>query len=343
MDKPVSPSRSGDFREITGLTASQPHSTQTGLPSALKVSIVIAFRNDKENLLACLHSLLDQGTPHEIEMILVDDVSTDSGAEAAGHMFPGARVLSNEKNLGYPRSANRGLRECNGDYAVLVNSDVLVRAGCLKTLVEFMETHPSAGVGGPRILNEDGTLQVSCRRFPTLGRLLAEALALHFLWPGLGPDYPPSSLTASRDVDWITGCLWIVRRAALEQVGLFDEDFFFYGDDVDWCKRSQEAGWTACYVPAAEAVHKGGAASTAKDPVRFRRQLFKTGQQYARKHYGAWGLAACKATQAILLVRRITAWLGLYPFLPSRRIEFRASLHRDYHVLRWLIYPSNEA
>lgn len=313
------------------------------------LSIVIAFRNDKENLVACLHSLLDQRMSHEIEMILVDDVSTDGGAAAAVQVFAGARVLSNEENLGYPRAANRGLRECTGDYAVLVNSDVVVRAGCLETLVEFMETHPSVGVAGPRILNKDGVLQASCWHFPTLGRLLAETLALHFLWPGLGQDYPfstprrlTSPLDAPRDVDWISGCLWIVRREALEQVGLFDEDFFFYGDDVDWCKRSREAGWTVCYVSSAEIVHKGGAASSAKDPVKFYRQLFKARQQYTRKHYGAGSLAACKAMQVVLLVRRITAWIGLYPFLPSRRIEFRARLHRDCRVLWWLIWPSNE-
>jgi len=309
-----------------------------------KLSVVIAFRNDKENLLACLHSLSDQHLPYEIEIILVDDVSTDGGAEAAVREFPEARVLRNEENLGYPRSANRGLQEYAGDYAVLINSDVLLRAGCLETLVSFMEAHPSVGVSGPRVLNADGTLQSSCRHFPTLGRQLAEALALPFLCPGLGLEYPSSDLQmdVDRAVDWLTGCLWVVRRAALEQVGIFDNDFFFYGDDADWCKRGRKAGWTACYVPSAEAVHKGGVASVGKEPALFYRQQFIAGQLYTRKFYGALGLAACKAIQAISLVRRIAVWLVRYPLQPSRRIEFRDKLQQEFRVLRWLVCPSNE-
>ena len=296
-----------------------------------RVSAAIATWNDRDNLLECLRSLYATYPAADLEVIVVDDCSDDGSPEAVAAEFPQARCKRNAENVGYPRTANNGIRESTGEYVLMLNSDVVVLDGCLDKLVTYMDAHPRTGVAGPHVLNPDHTHQDTCWRFITVGRLLMQALGLHIVFPRFASKYP--LIEAARNVDWITGCFWIMRREALDKVGLFEEAFYFYGDDIDWCKRCNDAGWDVCYVSEAEAIHVGGAATSRKEPARYFIRQLTTRLQYFRKHHGLLGRIGCRMAIYILQVRRLLAGLALLVVRPSQRAETRAGLRDDATIL----------
>ena len=259
------------------------------------VSVVIVSWNARKFLEECLESLAAGACSYPMEVIVVDNASTDGSPELVQQRFPNVRLIQTGANLGFAKGNNVGIRESRGRYLCLVNSDVRVLTGCITRLVDFMEGHPKTGMVGPRIIGGDGKLQRSCRGFPSLGNMFCRALALdeifpHSAWAGgyLMPFWDHDTL---RQVDILSGCFWLVRREALEQVGLLDEAFFMYGEDMDWCKRFSLQGWDLMFVPAAEAIHYGGG-SSANAPLRFYIEKLRADFQYWRKHSG-WCAQRC--------------------------------------------------
>jgi GT2 family glycosyltransferase len=204
----------------------------------------------------CLESL------RGCETIVVDHGSTDGTLELVDRRFPDTLVLRRE-NRGYGAGLNAGMEVASGDFFLLLNSDAWAEEGALDSLLLFAEAHPRAGLVGPRARNPDGTRQLTVRAFPTLWRLATEYLFLRKLAPRsrtLNAFYAGGrDLGSAQTVDWVMGYAMLARRAAVEEVGGFDEGFFMFSEETDLCRRLWDAGWEVWYLPEAEFTHVAGA------------------------------------------------------------------------------------
>jgi N-acetylglucosaminyl-diphospho-decaprenol L-rhamnosyltransferase len=223
------------------------------------------------------------------ETIVVDHGSTDGTLELVREQFPEARLIEQE-NKGLGGGSNAGMRVASGDYFLLLNSDAWALDGAVERLASFAGEHPEAAVVGPRLLNPDGSLQRSVRGFPTLWRLATEYLFLRKLAPrsralnafyGAGFDHDEV-----REAEFLLGACLLVRREAADTVGLFDEDFFMFSEETDWCYRFRQAGWKVLFTPEAEFVHVGGATTRQNWGPMFREQI-RGHLRFLAKHRGS--------------------------------------------------------
>ncbi|MGQ9524888.1 MAG: glycosyltransferase family 2 protein [Armatimonadota bacterium] len=229
-------------------------------PAKPEVSIVITASTGERALLPdCLRSIKETLCGLSYEVILVDNRSEDGCGAYVLSEVPDAVVLSPPARSGFGRNMNLGMSVSRGRFVMIANPDVRLLDGCTQELVAFLERTADAGIAAPQLLNADGSLQASCRRFHTWGSLIlrrgpwARRFAnSHAVRRFMMADWDHSS---EADIDWAIGACLLVRREALEQVGGFDERFFLYFDDVDWCLRMHKAGWRVCYVPQARAIH----------------------------------------------------------------------------------------
>lgn len=258
----------------------------------MDISVVIVGWNARRYLELCLESLEASPPRRSMEVLVVDNASTDGSVEMIKSRFPWANLIESPENLGFAKGNNLAIRQCQGRYVALVNPDVIVFPGCLDALVDFLDQNPKVGNVGPRVLNPDMTLQSSCRRFPTLWNNLCSAtgLATRFknsrFFAGEHMFYFPHDRTIAVDV--LVGCFSMIRREAFEEVGLLDEGLFMYGDDVDWCRRCWKAGWEVVFYPGAQAIHDRGKI-TAPYPVRFAVAQQRSVFYYWFKHHGFCG------------------------------------------------------
>lgn len=229
----------------------------------MDISVVTVNYRSLEPLLECLASLPGAAGALETEVVVVDN--DPSGAEAVlRERFPATLVINNSENVGYARAINQGIAATTGKFVVVLNPDCEFREGALVRIVDHLRAHPQAGIGGPKILNPDGTIEYSARSFPDHLTFLFNRYSLltrlfpHNRWSRryLLTDWDHASL---RSVDWISGACMVVRREAIERVGPMDEAFFMFNEDVDWCRRMKTAGWDVVYVPDAVVIHHIGA------------------------------------------------------------------------------------
>ena len=222
------------------------------------------------------------------ETIVVDHGSTDGTLDLVRGRFPEARLIEQE-NKGLGGGSNAGMRVASGDYFLLLNSDAWAKDGAVERLVEFAEVHPEAAIVGPRMRNPDDSPQRSVRGFPTLWRLATEYFFLRKLAPGsralnafygAGFDYDEPG-----EAEFLLGACLLVRREAADTVGLFDEDFFMFSEETDWCYRFRQAGWKVLYTPDAEVVHVGGATTRQNWGPLFREQV-RGHVRFLAKHRG---------------------------------------------------------
>ena len=253
----------------------------------LDLSITICSWNTIDDLRACLQSLRAAKDEAKFEVIVVDNNSEDGSPDMAESEFPEFTLLRQSKNLGFTGGHNLALTHAIGEHKALLNSDTVVHTGAIKTVVDFMKSNPESGIVGPKLLNPDGSLQYSCRRFPN-------PVAAAFRNTFLGRIFPNNRYTRDylmqdwthdgpREVDWVSGAALFIRGNVLAQIGPLDDNLFMFCEDVDWAKRTWKAGYKVTYLPAAEITHAIGR-STDKAPnrmiARFHRSMFR----YYLKH-----------------------------------------------------------
>jgi GT2 family glycosyltransferase/lipopolysaccharide/colanic/teichoic acid biosynthesis glycosyltransferase len=223
------------------------------------VSAIIVNYNAKDFLKPCLESLARESSQMNLEVVVIDNASSDGSEKALSHPPLPIAFIRNTKNIGLARANNQGLRMTRGRYLLFLNPDVELLPGALSRLVRFLDGHPEAGMVGPKLLNPDRSLQYSCREFYTLPTLLLRRSFLGRIPPGrsLVQRHLMASWDHSevREVDWLLGAFLLIRRETVETVGMMDERFFLYFEDVDWCFRMRKAGWKVYYLPEAEAIH----------------------------------------------------------------------------------------
>lgn len=271
--------------------------------------VIVNYRTD-DLLVECLESLGKAGESLQLEVIVVDN----SGTLVAGafhERFPSVRLVANPENVGFARAANQGIHLSRGRSVLCLNPDTIVHEGALATMVGYLDAHPAVGAAGARLLESDGRLQYSCRRFPGyLTIFFGRYAVLTRLLPGNAASrdylYLDWDHRSVREVDWVSGACLIVRREVLASVGGFDEDYFLFVEDMDWCRRIRDAGWSIVYLPDAVVTHHIGA-SRGPVPAWIVRARHRGMWRYVQKHFGApWParlvIAAALALRAGLLV-----------------------------------------
>jgi GT2 family glycosyltransferase len=251
------------------------------------LSITICSWNTLADTRACLQSLREAQGEARFEVIVVDNASEDGSADMVEKEFPEFTLLRQYTNLGFTGGHNLALEQATGRYQALLNSDTVVHTGAIRALVAFMDANPRAGIVGPKLLNPDGSLQMSCRRFPN-----PVAAAFRNTWLGkLFPNnkYVREYLMADfehdqpREVDWVSGAALFIRCDTIKQIGTLDDEFFMYCEDVDLCKRAWDAGWKVMYCPQAVITHAIGRSSD-QVPNRMIARFHLSMLRYYKKH-----------------------------------------------------------
>jgi GT2 family glycosyltransferase len=275
----------------------------------LDCSIIIVNWNVCALLRRCLAGLPEAVGPDiRTEVIVVDNASHDGSVAMVRAEFPAVRLLANRENRGFAGGNNQGMAAGRGRTLLLLNPDTEPAPGALAAMLATLDSAPGIGMVGPRLLNPDGSTQPSRRRFPTLVTALIESTPLQPYFP----DHPllrryyvaDRPATERQDVDWITGACMLVRRAVVQQVGGFDERYFMYSEELDWCRRIREAGWRIVYEPAAAVVHHEGQSSAQDVPARHLRFQRSKVRYFLRWH----GRRAAAALRLWLLA--LYAWQG---------------------------------
>lgn len=261
----------------------------------MDLSVVILNWKVKELLRQCLISVYRETAGLDFEVIVADNDSGDGSAEMVAKEFPQARLIVNDRNLGFAAGNNAGIRVAMGEFVILLNPDTELQDNALEAMVRVMRANPDVAVLGPTLLNADGSLQPSVRRFPTPLSQALVMLKLHDLFPRLKPvrEYFASGFDylAPSSVDQVMGAAFMVRRSAFEKLGLLDERFFIWFEEVDFCRRAVNAGYDVMYTPEARVVHHGGESFNQVFGPKRQHLLNSSLLKYARKHFGA--AAAC--------------------------------------------------
>lgn len=255
-----------------------------GYQALTDLSIVIVSWNTKEYLLPCLTSIFEKGQGLGSEVILVDNGSYDESGSEVKRVFPSVHVIQNQENLGFSKAVNQGLQKACGKYVLLLNPDTHVKDGAIERLVSFMDAHSDVGVAGAQLLNSDGSKQNSIANFPSLGTELLNKSLLRWLFPKKFPG-KEKDYSEPVEVDSVVGACMVVRREAMEQVGVLDEDYFLFLEETDWCYRMKRAGWKIYHVPQAEVYHfQGKSAETEKKKAKV--EYYRSRYHFFKKNRG---------------------------------------------------------
>jgi GT2 family glycosyltransferase len=288
------------------------------------VSIIIVNWNTKQLLQDCLTSVYERAGDLNYEIIVIDNASTDGSVEMVKNDFRQVILIENDKNRGFASANNQGMALAKGRYVLLLNSDTIVLDNSIANTVHFADENPKAAVTGCRVLNPDRTIQRTCFMFPSLLNMLLSSTYLYKLFPK-SRFFGREQMTwwdrsDVRQVDVVTGCFMLVRREAIEQVGVMDERFFMYGEETDWCYRFWRDGWKVMFAPVGEIIHFGGQ-SAAKRPVAMIVQLRLSILKFIRKHYGWPSHLIARFLVALFFAIRLPVWLAMAFVRPAARSE----------------------
>jgi GT2 family glycosyltransferase len=226
------------------------------------ISVITVSWNTRDLLRECLRSLVSELDGLDAEVFLIDNASHDGSAEMVRCQFPEIKLVANASNRGFAAANNQALKTASGEFVLLLNPDTVVHKGAIRTLLQFMQAHPKAGIVAPQLLNTDGTVQRSCRQFPTFLNMSYELLGLSRIFANQ-PIFRQYKMLDwnhddERQVDQPEGACLLLRKKVIDDVGLLDEGFFMLFEEVDWCYRIKEAGWEIWFTPKAKITHHYG-------------------------------------------------------------------------------------
>lgn len=255
----------------------------------MDLSIIILNYNTRQLTMDCLQSVYASTTSYSYEVILIDNNSSDDSIAHFERNYPVARLIKNSENVGFARANNQGIHIAQGRYILLLNSDTVVQSDTFDIMLKFMDEHPKVGSAGCKIVLPDGSLDKACRRgFPTPSASFYYAFGIAKLFPD-NPRFNQYQLgyldpDDTYEVDCLMGAFMLVRKEVIGQVGVLDETFFMYGEDIDWCYRIKQAGWQIYYVPQTSIIHYKGASSRRK-PYKIIYEFHRAMVLFHRKHY----------------------------------------------------------
>jgi len=257
------------------------------MPTA-ELTIVIVSWNVRELLKKCLESIFENRADLALKIIVVDNASKDQTAEMVRANFPQVKLIVNASNLGFAQANNQGIKESQSDYILVLNPDTEIVDSALPTVLDFMKKNEQIGIVGAKHLNPDKTLQPSVRRFPNLPVLFLIFSKIAKIFPNLktishylAKDF---DYQKSQPCDQAAGSFLLLRKKMLDQIGLFDEQFFIWFEEVDLCRRAKTAGWGAWYLPTAEIIHRGGQSFSQQLTLKNQKIFFQSAYKYLKKH-----------------------------------------------------------
>ncbi len=302
----------------------------------MDLSVIVVNWNTRDLLSACLTSLFAHPPAGLFEIWVVDNASHDGSAALVRQQFPTVHLIENSANLGFAAANNQAIRASTGRHVLLFNSDALAQPGALSAMLRFLDEHPAVGALGPQLVNRDGSFQASYARFPTLLSELSLLTGLARWW--LGP-YAPSPRPVPGEqphaVDWVAGAALLVRRAAIEQVGLMDEGYFLYSEETDWCWRLGRGGFPVWYLPQVQIIHQAGA-SSQQQSARSYGLLYASKLRFFSQHYGAAATWALRAAFFVSAALRLALWRALLilPARAAKRPRWRLRAEQDQTLLQ---------
>lgn len=263
--------------------------------ATIDLSVIIVSWNVREHLRLCLSSIHNSLKPTEnglrAEIIVVDNASQDGTPQMVREEFSGVSLIQSGENLGFTKGNNLGFKKSRGRYLLLLNPDTEVLGDTLARMVTYMEANPRVAALGPRLLDSQGGVIPSRRRFPTLATALVESTTLEQWFPNHTliqryrfADQPEDKI---QEVDWVVGACLLLRRQALEGAGYLDEDFFMYSEELDLCYRLRSAGWKVVYLPLARVVHHQGKSSGQVEAFKHR-QFQRSKILFFHKYHSPW-------------------------------------------------------
>jgi GT2 family glycosyltransferase len=273
-----------------------------------KLSIIIVSYNTKELLRECLFSLFDSLKNFNFETIVVDNDSKDGSAEEVQNRFPKVKLIRNQKNEGFAVANNQALRLMRGKYAVLLNPDTLIVDSSLTKMVKFLEEHKRVGILGCKIVNPDGSSQASAFPLPTLKDLLLSGFAAGWIFWGRCIQRYSSRYYVSQKlpvkVGWVSGACLMVRKRIIDEIGLLDENFFLFSEDVDWCIRANRKGWAVVFYPEAIIIHYGGQSAQKNLALKIS-SFYQKRFYFGKKHFGRFALLILKLSSFFELIGKL--------------------------------------
>ena len=305
----------------------------------VNISIVVVTWNGKKVISDCLESLRRYSNDSSVEVLVVDNASTDGTVDHLRQKFPFVKLIVNSTNQGFAKGNNIGIAQAAGRYICLLNSDVEVPEGCLEKMLAFMDDHPDIGMLGPKMILADESIGQSVMGFPTVWNWFCRALNLDTLFKSkLFGGYLRTDFRYDRmeDVEVLTGWFWMVRREALDQVGGLDERYFMYGEDIDWSKRYHQAGWRVVFFPEAHAIHYCGS-SSANAPTRFYIEMRRANMQYCAKYHNSLTCAGFWLTIWLQEAIRILGYSAVYLLRRSARASAGYKVRRSALCLSWMM------
>jgi GT2 family glycosyltransferase len=311
------------------------------MPWMYDLSICIVNWNTVDLLRNCLDSIFKQKWKTSIEVIVVDNDSSDSSLEMMVCEFPQVKIIANKENVGFARANNQAIAQSNGKYILLLNSDTVVFPESLDVVVDFIDRHPEAGMVGCKLINPDGSLQRSCwQGFPSLKSTIIDSFYLWRLFPGSTwvsrSELPVEQLDCELEVDHLLGAFMLVRREVIDSVGGMDESIFLFLEETEWCYRIKNNGWHIFYLPTAKVLHLGQQ-SVHKNPERTLPELYRNQVWFYRKSEKPTRMREflLKLVIAVAAVIRFNLWVWRSLSVVQRAKAFR--MQRGYlEVLRQL-------
>jgi hypothetical protein len=285
------------------------------------LSIIIVSYNTRNLLQECLRSIFQETKGLEFEVIVVDNASTDGSREMLEQEFPQVKRIYNSENKGFAAANNQGITKADGEYVLLLNSDTKILDGAVFKTVEFMKQRPEANIVGCKLLNADGTLQPSCRSFPSVWNLFSESLFLYKLFKRtqLFGKYHMSyfDYDSIHEVDVVMGAFMMIRREVFEKVGLFDESYFMYTEETEFCYRAKKQGYKVLFTPLACVFHYGG--GSIRNEQSYFEQIHQSQLQFIRANFHGLQKHAGVFLKQLGIAIRVPAYflLGLLTLNPG--------------------------
>lgn len=254
----------------------------------MDLSIIIVNWKVKDLLEKCLRSIFEQTKNIGFEIFVVDNASGDGSVEMVREKFPQVDLTASTENLGFAKGNNLAAKKANGKYVLLLNPDTEILDNALEKMVKFMNNHPECGIAGCKLLNPDLSLQPSVRSFPTFASQVFILLKLHHLFPHSKAMYhylmQDFDYEKTQEVDQVMGAFFMIRREVIEKIGLLDENFWIWFEEVDYCKRAKNAGWKILYTPEAKIIHHYGQSFKQVLNVKKQKDFNKSLSYYFKKH-----------------------------------------------------------
>jgi GT2 family glycosyltransferase len=273
-----------------------------------ELSIVVVNWNTRDLLGQCLESIYAYPPDAAFEVLVVDNGSMDASCEMVRERFPRVHLIPNRQNVGFARANNQAIHTSTGAYLLLLNSDAQILPGALNALLYCARGDASVGIVGGKLLNADGSFQAGGNAFPTLWSelLLLTGLARR-VYSAYFPSYPPRASEHTRSCDWVGGACLLARREAIETVGLLDETYAMYVEEVDWCYRVRAAGWKIVYCAEGQVIHHGGKSADRVSPLQLQR-LYSSKARFLERRLGALAAGVFRASVRAVAVVQALRW-----------------------------------